>query len=141
MPGALSISAGAIDELLKICLIPSRREQVGLLLGLGRTVVSVTALNNLHKQSVVKGFRVALSEITDRENHAAGAGLEVIGRFHTHPNSPAFPSASDIASLPSGWVEVIVQVKVLTRSAELGQFYAYEGANIPLGLEFKRKAV
>ena len=52
----------------------------------------------------------------DPEDHfaairlARGAGLEVIGAFHSHPASPAVPSATDLAEAFAGFLVVIASL-------------------------------
>lgn len=44
----------------------------------------------------------------DRE--ARSAGLEIVGIWHSHPDHPARPSATDLAGAWEGWSYVIVAV-------------------------------
>lgn len=44
------------------------------------------------------------------EQQASAEGLEVVGIFHSHPDHPPEPSASDLADAWPGWLYVIVPV-------------------------------
>ncbi|MBS4010083.1 MAG: Mov34/MPN/PAD-1 family protein [Roseovarius sp.] len=128
----------ARDALFRICLSPSRQEQVGLLLGDDTDVRHVVALTNLRPVIQGHGFRIAQGEI-DRLRDAH-SGHTVLGRFHTHPNTSARPSNSDIASLPPGWCEVIVRLSGRWQAPQVAQIHGYCGADVPISVMFQERA-
>jgi proteasome lid subunit RPN8/RPN11 len=56
--------------------------------------------------------------------HAESSGWDLVGAFHSHPRSPAFPSATDVrlAAEPD-WIYFIVG-----RAGEVRAFYLRDGA-------------
>lgn len=61
-------------------------------------------------------FTVDPTEHFRAMQHAERRGFDVVGVFHSHPQSGAFPSASDIAgALDPEWVYVVVSLESLSR--------------------------
>jgi proteasome lid subunit RPN8/RPN11 len=86
------------------------REGCGLLLGRrrGRTtaVERVTWARNLEPRH--DRFDLDPLGLLTAERAARGAGLEVVGVWHSHPSGCARPSATDRAGAYEGWSYVIV---------------------------------
>lgn len=89
-------------------------EVCGLLLGrqLAGTV-AVTALHpvrNVHPERTGDRFLVAPLDYLAAEQAAAAARLEVVGVWHSHPDHPPRPSATDREFAWPGWSYPIVAV-------------------------------
>ena len=76
-------------------------EGCGVLLGRdangGREVVGIVALENRREESRHNRYLIAPEQLLAAERAARGAGLDVIGFFHSHPDHPPRPSAFDLA--------------------------------------------
>jgi proteasome lid subunit RPN8/RPN11 len=76
-------------------------ECCGLLLGRfggEEKVVSETyAISNAREESAKRNrFLITPEELMRGERYARGRGLEVVGFYHSHPDSPAVPSQYDL---------------------------------------------
>jgi len=76
-------------------------EGCGVLLGRdangGREVVGIVALENRREESRHNRYLIAPEQLLAAERAARGAGLDVIGFFHSHPDHPPRPSTFDLA--------------------------------------------
>ena len=82
----------------------------GLLIGKGTTVSDAhPARNKIASQT---RFQINPADHFSAIRKARTAGLDVIGAYHSHPNSSALPSASDLAEASEGApVMVIVSLE------------------------------
>ncbi len=75
-------------------------EGCGVLLGRDgdgvREVAEIVALENRREESRHNRYLIAPEQFLIADRLARGAGLEVIGFFHSHPDHPARPSAFDL---------------------------------------------
>ena len=87
----------------------SPREACGLLLGTrtdtGHLVSRLAPVPNIALQADT--FRLDPIAWRNKELAASVEGLEVLGVWHSHPNSNAEPSARDRAGAQEGWSHVI----------------------------------
>jgi proteasome lid subunit RPN8/RPN11 len=58
--------------------------------------------------AATRAFELHPEDHLAAELAARAAGLEVVGAWHSHPDGPAAPSASDRADAWEGWVHAIV---------------------------------
>ena len=76
-------------------------EVCGLLLGDARNgdrrAVEAYRLENERPDSRENRYAVSGRSMLRAERHAAQAGLDVVGYYHSHPNAPARPSGYDLA--------------------------------------------
>ena len=68
-------------------------ECCGLLLGHGDTIVEAVRTRNLAETPT--RFLIDPKDHIDRRRDARQRGLDVIGFYHSHPQSPALPSETD----------------------------------------------
>jgi proteasome lid subunit RPN8/RPN11 len=62
------------------------------------------------------------------DRDAEGRGLEIVGVFHSHTHTDAYPSPTDIAQAPDpGWHYVIVSLRDI---APVARSYRISGGNI-----------
>lgn len=89
-------------------------EVCGLLLGRRQaaeaTVCALHAARNVHPQRTADRFLIEPQDYLDAERTAAERGLEVVGVWHSHPDHPARPSATDREFAWAGWSYPIVSV-------------------------------
>ena len=75
-------------------------EGCGVLLGHdgagAREVVGIIALENRREESRHNRYLIAPEQFLAADRAARGAGLDVIGFFHSHPDHPARPSTFDL---------------------------------------------
>lgn len=107
----LQLTSAQRDSLIATCIRALPNEGCGLLVGTPEGVVSrVVASANVANSARVYEIEPKVLLRTTRE--ADGEGLEVIGVFHSHTHSAAYPSPTDIAQAPDpGWHYVLVSLK------------------------------
>jgi proteasome lid subunit RPN8/RPN11 len=71
-------------------------EACGLLLGCERHVEEVIPTRNVHPAPQTH-FEIDPQALVDAHRAARQGGPEVLGYYHSHPNGPATPSATDRA--------------------------------------------
>lgn len=106
------------------------RECCGLLLGSATVIVEAIATRNLAAQPTrylidpVAHFAVIRA--------ARDRGLDVVGAYHSHVESPARPSATDRAEAFSGFLFVIVSLA--TPAPDLTAWELEDGNFVPVSL-------
>jgi proteasome lid subunit RPN8/RPN11 len=77
-------------------------ECCGLLIGRfqdggAKVVVETYAISNAREEEAKRNrFLIRPEELMRGEKYARGKGLDVVGFYHSHPDSPAVPSAYDL---------------------------------------------
>lgn len=89
-------------------------EACGLLLGRAAdgqcAVASARAARNLSAGRARDRYELDPADYLTAEREAAAAGLAVVGVWHTHPDHPARPSATDREWAWPGWSYLILSV-------------------------------
>ena len=91
----LSISKNLFDEMISHCRDTYPNEACGILAGKESKALKVYKMANIEKSPVSYEFdsREHIKAIRDmRENN-----LTMLAIFHSHPSSPAYPSAKDMS--------------------------------------------
>jgi [CysO sulfur-carrier protein]-S-L-cysteine hydrolase len=108
----LLLTAGVRDRLVAHCIAGLPHEGCGLLVGdpdaarVTEAVGTRNAANSALVYSIDPGEQLAV----DRE--ASARGLEVIGAFHSHTHTDAWPSPTDVAAaVDPSWHWVIVSLR------------------------------
>lgn len=87
-------------------------EACGLLVGSragGRAeVVEVRSARNMRSEERDDRYELDPADFVAADCAARSAGLEVLGIWHSHPDSPAVPSETDRAAAWEGWSYLIV---------------------------------
>lgn len=88
-------------------------EACGLLFGLpdGQPLRAVAIPNGAPADQRPVRYLLSPGAYRRAEQQARSDGLEVVGVFHSHPDHPAEPSATDLAEAWPGWIYVIVPVE------------------------------
>ena len=108
----LQLSAGDLDEMIAHCLGTYPEEGCGLLVGDPTTsvVASVHPTRNLAASAQV--YTVDPREHLHLDREAEHAGQAVIGVFHSHTHTDAYPSPTDVAQATDpGWHYVLVSLR------------------------------
>ncbi len=91
-------------------------ECCGLLLGKsspeGNHVQALFPVQNRHAEQRERRYTIAPADYLAAERAARQQGLDVVGFYHSHPDHPAQPSATDLAEATfPGYTYVIVSVQ------------------------------
>ena len=85
-------------------------EACGLLVGRGDRVDRFVSCTN--EAASARIYSIPAKELLRAERSAEEAGAEIIGVFHSHTHSDAYPSPTDVEQAPDpGWHYVIVGLK------------------------------
>jgi proteasome lid subunit RPN8/RPN11 len=96
-------------------------ECVGAVLSDGVTVLPLA--NSAENRRC--GFAVSARDCLWVEREAEARGLEVLGFYHSHPDGPAEPSASDVAhATPGRWMFI---VRVVSGVAQAARAFSMDG--------------
>lgn len=85
-------------------------EACGWLLGSDGRVVATRPERNETGHAKASHYLMGPESYRDATRAARAAGLDVVGVFHSHPDHPARPSATDLAEAWPSWLYVIVPV-------------------------------
>jgi proteasome lid subunit RPN8/RPN11 len=89
-------------------------EACGLLLGRSAgglsEAVAVRRAVNLNRARARDRYELDPRDLLAAEREARERGLDVVGVWHSHPDHPAEPSATDLSAAWEGWSYVIVPV-------------------------------
>jgi proteasome lid subunit RPN8/RPN11 len=116
MPPEIRFTALAWDELKRLSEAAYPFEGCGLLLGpygSDKIAQKVIALKNMLREQGRGRFDFTFSpaEFAQAQLAADRENLDVVGIFHTHPDHPPRPSATDAGQpMLAGWVNVIAGV-------------------------------
>ncbi len=113
---SIAIAPDALDAMVSHARREAPNECCGLLVGLpGRIDESVAATNLAASPA---RFLLDPSDHIAINRRLRGSGREVIGAYHSHPNSPAEPSPTDVAeAYYPDFIYVIVSLMEATRPA------------------------
>tara|TARA_B100001123_G_scaffold450674_1_gene622890 strand:+ start:10934 stop:11335 length:402 start_codon:yes stop_codon:yes gene_type:complete len=103
----LSISRELADEIIAYCKSVLPNEACGVLAGdSGEEVTRIFPVKNLESSPVL--YRMDPAEEYQAFAQIYEGGLDDIGFFHSHPNSEAIPSATDIREVKIGLVLMMI---------------------------------
>lgn len=107
----LVLPADVRDRMVAHCIAALPYEGCGLLVGeLDATVVDAIGTRNAAASALV--YEIDASEHLAADRAARERGLEVIGAFHSHTHTDAWPSPTDVErSVDPTWHWVIVSLR------------------------------
>ena len=107
----LTLNPTQRDAIVATCIRALPDEGCGLLLGRDDgTVVDVVASRNVAESAKV--YEIDSRVLLRTYRRADDEGLSVLGAFHSHTHSEAFPSPTDIAQAPDPqWHYVLVSLR------------------------------
>jgi proteasome lid subunit RPN8/RPN11 len=109
----LTISSAQRDTMVATCIRALPDEGCGLLLGTPDGVV-VDVVPSANVAASAKVYEIDPKVLLRTFRRADDEGLEVIGVFHSHTHSPAYPSPTDIRQAPDpAWHYVLVSLAVV----------------------------
>ena len=102
-------------------------ECCGLLLGRfraeGKVVTETYPISNAREESAKRNrFLIEPKELMRGEQYARSRDLEVVGFYHSHPDSPAVPSQYDLEHAWPTYSYIIVS----TRADQAGDLFSWE---------------
>lgn len=107
----LVLSSEHRTSIIAACIRALPHEGCGLLLGTASGVVSEVVLSDNIAQSA-RVYEIDPRVLLRAYRRAEELGDEVIGVFHSHTHSQAFPSPTDIAQAPDpSWHYVLVSLR------------------------------
>jgi proteasome lid subunit RPN8/RPN11 len=107
----ISFSAPLYNAMVASCVRALPNEGCGLLLGnVDGIVVDVVSSPNVADSAKV--YEIESRVLLRTFRRAEDEGLEVIGVYHSHTNSEAYPSPTDVAQAPDpSWHYVLVSLR------------------------------
>lgn len=106
----LTLTVAQRDAMLAVCIRALPNEGCGLLLGTGEGLVhEVVASPNIADSAKI--YEIEPAVLLRASRRADAEGLEVIGVFHSHTHSPAYPSPTDVRQAPDPtWHYVLISL-------------------------------
>ena len=107
----LSVSASLYNAMVASCVRALPNEGCGLLLGnVDGTIVDVVTSPNVADSAKV--YEVDSRVLLRTFRRAEDEGLEVLGVYHSHTHSEAYPSPTDVVQAPDPlWHYVLVSLR------------------------------
>jgi [CysO sulfur-carrier protein]-S-L-cysteine hydrolase len=108
----LLLSRRLQDEMTAHCLRELPMEGCGLLVGHSHDGEVVQIVPTRNSAASSRLYSVDSLDFLRADRAAEGAGLEVIGVFHSHTHTDPYPSPTDVAQAPDpGWHYTIVSLR------------------------------
>ncbi len=108
----LFLSRPIHDQMVAHCLTGLPNEACGLLGGDLETGEVVTCYPTRNLAASAKLYTVDPKEHLRADREAEAAGSPIIGVFHSHTHTEAYPSATDVAQAPDpAWHYVLVSLR------------------------------
>jgi len=95
MDGAIRILRAVVTQLCEQGRAEPQRECCGLLAGSYGTILRAFPATNVASDSATR-YEIAAEELFRLMREIRGAGLEMAGIYHSHPNSENIPSVRDV---------------------------------------------
>ena len=89
------IEAAVIDSMVEHAEQEAPLECCGLLMGQAGRITRLRRMQNLARSPI--RYEMAPRELFQFFKDLRTSGLEHLGIYHSHPSSPAFPSATDVS--------------------------------------------
>jgi proteasome lid subunit RPN8/RPN11 len=107
----LTLDAAALEAIVAHCLAAQPHEGCGLLVGdADGRVADVVPARNAAASALV--YEVDARDVLAADRAARASGLEVIGAFHSHTHTDAWPSSTDVRqALDPSWHWVVVSLR------------------------------
>ena len=92
----LSVAPSVVASLRHEAILASPRECCGILLGHGNTIAAIQPAANVHPAPRTH-FEIDPQALIDAHRAARAGGPQIVGYYHSHPDGPPRPSATDAA--------------------------------------------
>ncbi len=110
--GALEITTDVLEKIVGHCLAAFPEEGCGLL---GGDPATGAVMHCYPARNVARSARLYEVDPGDHlraDRHAEAEGHEIVGVFHSHTHTDAYPSATDVAQAPDpSWHYVLVSLR------------------------------
>jgi proteasome lid subunit RPN8/RPN11 len=111
-PAALVLDEALLAEMTAHCLRAYPAEGCGLLAGESSSGRAVRCFPTRNQAASARLYVVDPGDHLRADREAESEGLEIIGVFHSHTHTDAYPSATDIAQAPDpDWHYVLVSLR------------------------------
>ena len=108
----LSLSRSVHDQMVAHCLVGMPEEACGLLAGDPATGAVATCYPTRNVAASAKLYTVDPKDHLRADRDAEAAGQSIIGVFHSHTHTEAYPSPTDVAQAPDPtWHYVLVSLR------------------------------
>jgi proteasome lid subunit RPN8/RPN11 len=108
----LTLARPVHDQMVAHCLTGLPEEACGLLGGAQATGEALTCYPTRNLAASAKLYTVDPKEHLRADRDAEASGLAIIGVFHSHTHTEAYPSATDVAQAPDpDWHYVLVSLR------------------------------
>jgi desampylase len=129
--GKLRVASRVLDELIARARHAKPSECCGVLLGTPGEITEAVPTRNLAADP--NRFLIDPKAHIDARREGRRRGLEIVGFYHSHPHSPAVPSATDLVEASySGYLHAIVSL--VAEPAEV-RVYRFDGGSF-VGVPF-----
>jgi proteasome lid subunit RPN8/RPN11 len=109
---ALELPAHVVEEMVAHCLRALPEEGCGLLGGDAETAVVGKCYPTANVAASAKRYEVDPRDLLRADREAEEGGMSLIGVFHSHTHTDAFPSPTDVAEAPDpSWHYVVVSLR------------------------------
>jgi len=106
------IGRAILDEMAAHCLGTYPEEGCGLLVGDPDTTVVVRCVPTRNTAASASLYAVEARDHLAADRKAEGEGRAIIGVFHSHTHTDAYPSPTDVAQAPDpSWHYVLVSLR------------------------------
>jgi proteasome lid subunit RPN8/RPN11 len=122
----VTIVQPVLDDVLAHAREDAPRECCGVLIGSGDRVVQSIRARNLADGTT--RFLIDPRDHINAIRAARARQLDVIGFYHSHPRSPAYPSETDIAE--SGYAGAVHLIVGSTETGQEARLFAIEGSTV-----------
>jgi proteasome lid subunit RPN8/RPN11 len=122
----------ALDAIIAHARAEAPAECCGMLVGRGRSIDEAVRARNIAASPT--RFLIDPKDHIDTRRAARGRGLEVLGFYHSHPQSPAWPSETDVAE--ATYPEAVYLIASLAgKGADVRLFRIERGQASPVPLD------
>jgi proteasome lid subunit RPN8/RPN11 len=125
----LTLNLSQRDAMLAACIRALPNEGCGLLLGTAEGLVH-EVISSPNISDSAKVYEIDPTVLLRSSRRADAEGLEVIGVFHSHTHSEAYPSPTDVLQAPDPtWHYVLISLR--DSPADLQSFRIIDGDVAP----------
>ena len=119
------ITHAALETVVAHARAVQPAECCGLLIGTGRSIVEAARAKNIAAGPT--RFLIDPEDHINARRAARGRGLDVVGFYHSHPHSPAWPSTTDVAE--AAYPEAVYLIVSLEGGAANVRLFRIEGGS------------
>lgn len=112
LPSMLQMDAGVVTEMLAHCLDGLPDEACGMIGGDAEAGHGTICYPTRNAAASSRIYEVDPRELLAADRDAEDRGASLIGVFHSHTHTPAYPSPTDVAQAPDpDWHYILVSLR------------------------------